>query len=180
MRLPERGAHRLEVRRGREDDAPLHHVVGDERMQRAGGGGAEDVWRGRGGVRKALLQQRVDGVAPRAKMNQQRTRRFKAAKESADKKAEAAALRSELKSTGRTPPPPSEKASFDTNVITPGTEFMARLATWLRYYVQLRLHGSAGWAQGACTCARPRLGSARHLLDQPIYMRMICFTKYYV
>ena len=67
-------------------------------------------------------------------MNQQRTRRFKAAKERADKAAEAAALRSELKAQGRIPPPPSDKPGFDSNVITPGTEFMDALAQWLRYY----------------------------------------------
>ena len=95
---------------------------------------------------RKLLFMAIDGPAPRAKMNQQRTRRFKAAKERADKAAEAVALRAELKATGRTPPAPSDKVAFDSNVITPGTEFMANLAEWLRYYVQLRLHSDPGWA----------------------------------
>ena len=94
---------------------------------------------------RKLLFMAIDGPAPRAKMNQQRTRRFKAAKERADKAAEAAALRSELKAQGRIPPPPSDKPGFDSNVITPGTEFMDALAQWLRYYVQLRLHSNPGW-----------------------------------
>jgi 5'-3' exoribonuclease 2 len=95
---------------------------------------------------RKLLYLAIDGPAPRAKMNQQRTRRFKAAKERADKAAEDAALRAELLAAGRTPPPKSEKAAFDSNVITPGTQFMAKLARWLRYYVQLRLHSDPGWA----------------------------------
>ena len=95
---------------------------------------------------RRLLFMAIDGPAPRAKMNQQRTRRFKAAKERADKAAEAAALRSELKAAGRVPPEPSDKVAFDSNVITPGTAFMANLAKWLRYYVQLRLHSDPAWA----------------------------------
>ena len=95
---------------------------------------------------RKLLFMAIDGPAPRAKMNQQRTRRFKAAKERADNTAEAAALRSELKAAGRTPPPVSDKPKFDSNVITPGTQFMDKLAQWLRYYVQMRLHSDPGWA----------------------------------
>ena len=95
---------------------------------------------------RKMLFMAIDGPAPRAKMNQQRTRRFKAAKERADKAAETVALRAELKAQGREPPPPSDKTPFDSNVITPGTMFMANLARWLRYYVQLRLHSDPGWA----------------------------------
>ena len=58
---------------------------------------------------RRLLFLAIDGPAPRAKMNQQRTRRFKAAKERADKAAEDAALRAELLANGRIPPPKSDK-----------------------------------------------------------------------
>ena len=64
----------------------------------------------------------IDGPAPRAKMNQQRSRRFKAAKERADKEAETSALRAEILAAGKTPPPEGGGTKFDSNVITPGTQ----------------------------------------------------------
>lgn len=42
----------------------------------------------------------IDGVAPRAKMNQQRSRRFRAAKESMDKREDMKRIRSELLARG--------------------------------------------------------------------------------
>lgn len=52
----------------------------------------------------------VDGVAPRAKMNQQRSRRFRTAKEAKDLKQKALQRGEEL----------PEEDAFDSNCITPG------------------------------------------------------------
>ena len=74
---------------------------------------------------RRLLYMAIDGVAPRAKMNQQRSRRFRSALEAQKARAEAAA---------KGEPEPSGEP-FDSNCITPGTPFMARLSEHLRFYV---------------------------------------------
>lgn len=95
---------------------------------------------------RKLLYLAIDGPAPRAKMNQQRTRRFRAAKES----VELANLKAEKKAEierngGRLPPPDPKVEKFDSNCITPGTGFMNRLADALRFYVSQRLNETPGW-----------------------------------
>lgn len=58
--------------------------------------------------------------APRAKMNQQRSRRFRASKEIGEKVQEMARIRTELQSRGAYVPPEKEKGEhFDSNCITP-------------------------------------------------------------
>jgi 5'-3' exoribonuclease 1 len=55
----------------------------------------------------------VDGVAPRAKMNQQRSRRFRTAQEAKE-------LEEKARRKGEEQP---ETAAFDSNCITPGTSY---------------------------------------------------------
>ncbi|CAL8276824.1 unnamed protein product [Lota lota] len=77
----------------------------------------------------------VDGVAPRAKMNQQRGRRFRSAKEAEDK-IKKALEKGEILPT---------EARFDSNCITPGTDFMARLQDQLQYFVNNKLTSDRNW-----------------------------------
>ena len=93
---------------------------------------------------RKLIYMAIDGVAPRAKMNQQRSRRFRAAQEESIKRDEEESIKKLWEDGGREYP---EKTSnhFDSNCITPGTPFMAHLATCLRYYIKLRLNTDPGW-----------------------------------
>uniref|UniRef100_S4RDG8 5'-3' exoribonuclease 1 n=1 Tax=Petromyzon marinus TaxID=7757 RepID=S4RDG8_PETMA len=77
----------------------------------------------------------VDGVAPRAKMNQQRGRRFRSAKEAEDKIKKAIEKGEVL---------PTEER-FDSNCITPGTFFMARLQERLKSFVSDKLDTDRLW-----------------------------------
>lgn len=79
-------------------------------------------------------------------MNQQRSRRFRASKEAAEKATEVARIREELKSKGAILPPEKPKEHhFDSNCITPGTPFMERLSRCLQYYVHDRMNNNPGW-----------------------------------
>mmetsp|Transcript_22138 Transcript_22138/g.57757 ORF Transcript_22138/g.57757 Transcript_22138/m.57757 type:complete len:823 (+) Transcript_22138:203-2671(+) len=73
-----------------------------------------------------LVYLALDGCAPRAKMNQQRERRFCSAREAEES---ARAMGELLKRQGHKP---SSKQRWDHNAITPGTPFMDSLATYCR------------------------------------------------
>lgn len=76
----------------------------------------------------------IDGVAPRAKMNQQRSRRFRSALES---------HMARKKLVKRGAPVPDDL--FDSNAITPGTEFMARLSQHLQYFIRKKMQEDTSW-----------------------------------
>ncbi|XP_070510791.1 5'-3' exoribonuclease 1 isoform X2 [Cardiocondyla obscurior] len=77
----------------------------------------------------------IDGVAPRAKINQQRGRRFRAAKDAEVQEAKA-------RSKGI--PIPTEKR-FDSNCITPGTLFMSKLSEQLKCFIEHKISTNDEW-----------------------------------
>ena len=77
---------------------------------------------------RKLILLALDGVAPRAKMNQQRARRFKSAKE-------ADQLKKQLKGQGK-----EVQDLFDSNQISPGTQFMYELGKQLEWFVKYKLN----------------------------------------
>ncbi|KAK7749459.1 exonuclease II Exo2 [Cytospora paraplurivora] len=84
---------------------------------------------------KQLFYMAVDGVAPRAKMNQQRARRFRTALDAETARDKALREGKEL---------PKEEP-FDSNCITPGTEFMAKLSRQLRYFINKKVSEDKEW-----------------------------------
>uniref|UniRef100_A0A182QR21 5'-3' exoribonuclease 1 n=1 Tax=Anopheles farauti TaxID=69004 RepID=A0A182QR21_9DIPT len=77
----------------------------------------------------------VDGVAPRAKMNQQRGRRFRSAAEAQEQLEKAIAKGEAVPSDDR----------FDSNCITPGTAFMVRLQNALEHFIQVKIATDRLW-----------------------------------
>lgn len=96
---------------------------------------------------RKVLYIAVDGVAPRAKMNQQRARRFRSAKEAAEKDGgpmeDDENLDDDDNSTSESGK--SKKKTWDSNAITPGTPFMDKLASGLRYWISFKLSTDPGW-----------------------------------
>lgn len=89
---------------------------------------------------KSLMFLAVDGVAPRAKMNQQRSRRFRSAKDAERAMAETIARGDDIPS-GR---------PFDSNCITPGTEFMYELSVRFQDWINRKMSKDVAFQQG-CT-----------------------------
>ncbi|KAI5962155.1 exo2 [Candida pseudojiufengensis] len=78
----------------------------------------------------------IDGVAPRAKMNQQRARRFRTAYEA------ELNLKKAIENGEDIP----KEDPFDSNSITPGTEFMSKLTENLKYFIHKKITEDSQWA----------------------------------
>lgn len=86
---------------------------------------------------KQIFYMAIDGVAPRAKMNQQRARRFRTAMD-AEK-----AMKKAIENGDEIP----KGEPFDSNCITPGTEFMAKLTKNLQYFIHDKISNDSKWRE---------------------------------
>ncbi|KAH9947299.1 exoribonuclease 2 [Amylocystis lapponica] len=97
---------------------------------------------------RKLLFMAIDGVAPRAKMNQQRSRRFRSSQEAKDKAEARKEAEAIWESMGKVVTEEEKnKKAWDSNAITPGTPFMDFLAASLRYWVAHKMNTDPGWKQ---------------------------------
>lgn len=80
----------------------------------------------------------IDGVAPRAKLNQQRSRRFRSAKDMAEATKD---LPKQTDDSGNT----KGLDLFDSNCITPGTEFMAKVSEVIKYFIRKKIKEDPIW-----------------------------------
>lgn len=100
---------------------------------------------------RKLLYLAVDGVAPRAKMNQQRSRRFRSVKEAKEKEADQEEflkmMNAQKASRGEEITSLDEvvQKTWDSNVITPGTPFMHLLAESLQYWCAYKFTTDPSW-----------------------------------
>ena len=83
-----------------------------------------------------LIYFAIDGVAPRAKINQQRRRRFRTGKEILESMRMKKEIAQELVNKGmQVPDTLIGNNRWDSNVITPGTDFMDAVSDEIRKYI---------------------------------------------
>jgi len=85
---------------------------------------------------RKLLFLAIDGVAPRAKMNQQRARRFRSAQEIREEREMELECRRRVFEGEDVEIEDNAVSKFDRNTITPGTTFMSNLSIYLQKYIE--------------------------------------------
>ncbi|GMM36735.1 chromatin-binding exonuclease [Saccharomycopsis crataegensis] len=94
---------------------------------------------------KKVFYMAIDGVAPRAKMNQQRSRRFRTALE-AEKERKRQQEEDDLKGIDSGIDKKKDPSQmFDSNSITPGTEFMAKVSKHIKFFIHKKVSTDANW-----------------------------------
>jgi len=124
-----------------------------------------------------LISLFADGVAPRAKMNQQRSRRFRSAQEAKQKDEDNEEFLKMLKSKNagvvhEDAPAMAQKKTWDSNAITPGTPFMDILAASLKFWCKHKVNTDPAWQK---VCFKPVLVPEQPLISarSKSYYRML-------
>ena len=97
---------------------------------------------------KKLIYMAIDGCAPRAKMNQQRSRRFRAALEAQERKELSEEIKKEWKKKNLynfLNNNNKNSFEFDSNCITPGTEFLYECGKAIHQYIKSRINNNELW-----------------------------------
>ncbi|CAF1301364.1 unnamed protein product [Rotaria sordida] len=98
---------------------------------------------------RKLLYIAMDGVAPRAKLHNQRTKRFLQVKDTIEKTKQIERIKREIIANGGLLPKDNHQKEqiklFDENCITPGTPFMSKLSDCLLYYIYNRMNRNLAW-----------------------------------
>jgi 5'-3' exoribonuclease 2 len=126
---------------------------------------------------RKLLYIAIDGVAPRAKLNHQRSKRFMHSKDAIDKAEEIERIKSNILANGGFLPKDQNQKEkiedFDENCITPGTSFMSHLANCLRYYIYNRMNTNPAWRSLQVTLSDANVpGEGEHKIMA--YIRQQC------
>lgn len=95
---------------------------------------------------KKVLYLALDGVAPRAKLNQQRSRRFRAGMERQEQMEKERYMQIKLEDE-KNGVRAKVSNKFDSNCITPGTEFLSTLSQHLVYFVRQKMKTDPLWAR---------------------------------
>jgi 5'-3' exoribonuclease 2 len=77
-------------------------------------------------------------------MNQQRARRFRAVKDAKERQQMMDEVLEEIKELGLFSQPRTG-SDWDSNVITPGTDFMYNLSSYIRFYILDRMNKYESW-----------------------------------
>ena len=98
---------------------------------------------------RQLLYIAIDGVAPRAKLNQQRSRRVLDLQNDLDTAKEMEAKKTQILASGNILPDTSNEKEtiepFDANCVTCGTAFMLHLSEHLQCYISERILSEPAW-----------------------------------
>ena len=111
---------------------------------------------------KVSVYMAIDGVAPRAKMNQQRSRRFRSAKDLAEATKDKRIVPADGINSGADAADPYSGA-FDSNCITPGTEFLLRISECIRYFIRKKIKEDPLWKNLSVIFSGPEVpGEGEH------------------